>query len=782
MKIGRVKEIKNIGTFVNFQNGASLGFEKLTFIYGLNTYGKTTLADIFQSLKLNDPEIIRSRKTIPPQNVSQKVVLTEKGQIETEIKFEDSWNDNKLHTHMEVFGTEFIYKNLFTGLTIERENRENFTHFVLGEQGVKIAEDIAEKRRTMGEIRRNLKIKIPTFVKNKTDDELKKFLQFSLRGLNEVSIDRDLLLKKVDLQKEQELIKEPQKVLGLQEPDEYAVPKIEIIAVIDLINSLLQEDYLDIKDKVLQKFESHLRSNFSNLDDAENWLKEGMHYCADTENGSCPFCGQSLKNSKQLIDIYHSYFDPAYIDFINNITSNLSGCIQTIDSFYFSQKTDLQAALAKANLFKSYILDNNFQNRVVELEATITKLEESELNSKKKQVLANIKTSCDLKNKSPYKEVEKVDYLDFKTAVESYGKLITKAEDIIKRIRIHIEDFKNSYRNTRTIQNKINQLTQEVEVLEYMKARIEQDDDCREYIKRQAEIDKLEEDITGLQEKLNTEQSKYLESYFTEINALFNKLGSKNFTLERVTDNTGHMPVYSLKIKFHDEEIPGNQLKTVFSDSDRRALALAIFWAKVNLKNTVEKTQLILALDDPVTSFDDNRITNSVNLFKDAIDKIDQMIILTHYPHLIKRFCEITKEAHITTKFLRIEQNITTSFLTESCRDDFTASDYERVFMKIYGYINRQHSEPIKTDLRPFFENLYLPTIFAKQIQDKTVDCGSLESMIDGIFDDDVIKTKMHRIRTTLNPDSHLFTSNNDEDVRNFARETMDYLYSLNFR
>jgi len=36
MKIARIKEIKNIGTFANFANGASLGFEKLTFIYGLN--------------------------------------------------------------------------------------------------------------------------------------------------------------------------------------------------------------------------------------------------------------------------------------------------------------------------------------------------------------------------------------------------------------------------------------------------------------------------------------------------------------------------------------------------------------------------------------------------------------------------------------------------------------------------------------------------------------------------------------------------------------------------
>jgi len=32
---------------------------------------------------------------------------------------------------------------------------------------------------------------------------------------------------------------------------------------------------------------------------------------------------------------------------------------------------------------------------------------------------------------------------------------------------------------------------------------------------------------------------------------------------------------------------------------------------------------------------------------------------------------------------------------------------------------------------------------------------------------------------TMLNPDSHLFTSSNDEDIRSFAMEMMEYLYSF---
>lgn len=209
---------------------------------------------------------------------------------------------------------------------------------------------------------------------------------------------------------------------------------------------------------------------------------------------------------------------------------------------------------------------------------------------------------------------------------------------------------------------------------------------------------------------------------------------------------------------------------------------MAIFWAKINLKEQSEKEKAIIILDDPMTSFDDNRITNSINLLKETINQVSQIVVLTHYPHFIKRFCEITKDAQITTKYLEIKQDNTTSSLVLSDRNTFTMSDYERVFKKIYGFINRLHSESIKTDLRPFLENLYLPTVFAKQIQDKNVNCSSLEKMIDGIFDiNHDARAKLHEFRNTLNPDSHLFTSSNAEDDRSFASEMLDYLYSINY-
>jgi len=63
--IKQINSINNVGAFREFSNGGSIQFEKLTFIYGLNTKGKTTLTDILSSLKENEPTLITNHS---PEN------------------------------------------------------------------------------------------------------------------------------------------------------------------------------------------------------------------------------------------------------------------------------------------------------------------------------------------------------------------------------------------------------------------------------------------------------------------------------------------------------------------------------------------------------------------------------------------------------------------------------------------------------------------------------------------------------------------------------------------
>jgi wobble nucleotide-excising tRNase len=159
-----------------------------------------------------------------------------------------------------------------------------------------------------------------------------------------------------------------------------------------------------------------------------------------------------------------------------------------------------------------------------------------------------------------------------------------------------------------------------------------------------------------------------------------------------------------------------------------------------------------------------------------------QVIVLTHYSHFIRNFIERGMNDDFAISFIEISQNKTTSFLRRIDNNLFTETTYDKVFSKIQSFINRESEVDIRADLRPFLESLYLPHFYIKEFKaysESNTPFSNLNEKIDAIFMDETVKAKFHEFRTMLNPDSHLFTSSNEEDVRSFAREMMEYLYNF---
>ena len=72
----RFQQIQRVGCFIN-SRPASVQFEPLSFVYGENRYGKSTLCDIFRSLAENNPDYVTHRLSIPnPDNSAQQVQLS----------------------------------------------------------------------------------------------------------------------------------------------------------------------------------------------------------------------------------------------------------------------------------------------------------------------------------------------------------------------------------------------------------------------------------------------------------------------------------------------------------------------------------------------------------------------------------------------------------------------------------------------------------------------------------------------------------------------------------
>ena len=784
MKIKRIKEIINVGTYKNFVTGGDKQFEELTLVYGLNTFGKTTLIDIFQSLKYNNPSLINNRKTIPNVNEDQKIILSvsEKNGKEEKISFQNSmWNKSNFSDKIEIFGENFIDINVFTHSIIERDNKENFTDFILGQLGVNKAKKIEEKKIRLRKNNSDLKNIIPLFVKDKSTKEIDDFIDYSVEEFDFEDIKKQLIEKETELQEEEKRLSNPQKIIDMPQPNELEIKKIDILDNIKKINFVLGKDYSNIKDETLKKLNNHINTNFSDSSGAEQWIRKGLKY---TKDDNCPYCGQNLQNAKDLIDVYDKFFDKSYNEFINTISSTLEDNIANVEKMHFDYTKDLQEELLKVKDYIPLIKDNNFKDKANDFEIIKNNLNENQLEAEKNKITEDLKEKIDAKNKIPYKKVTIYNFEEFEKNINSYIAKLEEANAIIKEIIKIIENFKNEYRSGAK-SDKINFLKIIINGFKYKKARFEQDNDCKNYRGLENEIGDLEKEIPSLEKQLDKEQSEYLKKYFEKINQFFKDLGSEDFKLEKEGTRRGIKPVYSLRVKYKGQIISNEELKTVFSSSDRRALALSIFLAKVDLKEKNRKKRTIVILDDPITSFDENRITNTINLLSGSLNNLDQMIITTHYPNFLRRFYEINKDNKSEVKLLEIKKNDKTSCIDNGEKDKFILNEYDFAFNEIYDFINKKNQNDIRTKLRTFFTN-YLKETPKKQIRDSSIKFDNLGDFIKELFDKKIIneevKKQLLEFKDSLNPDSHILTTNNIEDVRNFARKMMEFLYSIQFK
>jgi wobble nucleotide-excising tRNase len=691
------------------------------------------------------------------------------------------WNKSNYLDKIEIFGEDFIDKNLFTHSIIGRDNKENFTDFILGELGVNKVKGIEEKKRELRKNNSDLKDIVPLFVSDKSTKEIDDFIIYSIEKFDFEDIKKQLIDEETELQEEEKRLKNPQKIIEMPQPNELEIKKMDILDSIKKINIVLEKDYSNIKDETLKKLNEHINANFSNKSGAGEWIREGLKY---TKDDNCPYCGQNLQNAKDLIDVYDNFFDKSYNEFINTISSTLEDNSANVEKMHFDYTKDLQEELLKVKDYVPLIKDDDFKNNVKKFEEILNNLNESKLEEEKNKIAEDLKEKIDAKNKMPYKKLTIYNFEDFEKSINSYISKLEEAKTAIKNIIEIAENFKNEYKNGAK-KDKLNHLRTTVEELKYKKARFEQDNECGKYKALKNEISGLEKEIPSLEKELEKEQSEYLKSYFEKINRLFKDLGSKDFKLEKEGTRRGIKHVYSLKVKYKGQIISNEDLKTVFSSSDRRALALSLFLAKVDLKEEDRKKKTIVILDDPITSFDENRITHTINLLKNLLSDVDQVIITTHYSIFLKRFYEINKNNTTKIKLLKIEKNNETSYIDNEEKDTFILDKYDLSFNEIYDFINKKNQNDVKTKLRPFLEN-YLKITPKKQIRDSSIRFDKLDEFIKELFNKHIIneevKKQLLEFKDSLNPDSHILTTNNIEDVRNFASRMMEFLYSIQFK
>jgi wobble nucleotide-excising tRNase len=773
--IKRIKKINQIGSFYNCIDTGKFDFTKVTIFHGWNTYGKSTLTDIFNSIAENQPSYITNRKSIPISSEKQEIELTYlKDEKEESLNFNGNWSNTDLQGRLFVFDSNFVHKNLISGIVVTRENRVSFTDFILGEEGVTLSKTISERKKQLANDKANLKDIRPTYTKNFSDSDVDTFV-----NLNVVE-------KKEELEnlisKEKKILENIGRVNQIKQLPTVSPVNTECLFELEKINEELNKilglDFKGFTEEIKTKFLEHLNLNTTNNSTTEDWLREGFQKHMKTTHDVCPFCSQKIESNLNILDVYSDYFNDEYGKYITNeINTPLEALKNRIGLLNFdSILTDFQEQVINLSKYKNYSEEVEDDIDYSKLSGLIEGVK-PQLAEYKKRFIEKINE----KKIAPHKAVDEIQLgSELKKTLASITEESKKLNESLSRGITLAITLKTSYEslNSKQIEIQKERAQNSIDDSNCKLARLEQDKECVTYKKEQNRLINEETEIVKLTKELENQQSEYLDKYFTDLNDYFNQLGSRDFTLTRAESGRGYQKVYYLDVSFKGEPISTEHLNIVFSDSDKRSLALAIFLAKT--KQIDEKDKIILVLDDPVVSFDDNRIKITADIVLELSREFGQIIMLSHYGSFISRLAGV--KISDATYFNITKDSKTCSFEPYDVKK-LTMSKMERAFEKIWGYIKREHTDDITQDCRVFLEN-YLTSRFKKDIKEKGILYSNLRELITELKENSVINeqtyNKLEDYRKGTNPEHHEFQlDGSPEDIIKYTAKMLDFIYKL---
>jgi hypothetical protein len=581
----RISKIENIGRFKSCASGKAQ-FEKITLIFGRNTYGKSTLGDLFSSIETGVLDSLKARRTIPSDNKPQTAILAfqPEGQKETPFTLPLATNSDWSHLpnglRFHVFDDTFLHKNVFLGQLPTRDTKEKFSAFVLGSQGVEKARIIADKNKQKGDAtRERSKLKKAVFSDFLDEKVLGNFLALSL-----TEDEATLQEKVVELRSAYETLNKQRKNAAVIQAREILTPLSwgeDFQDALQRLNQSLKTSVQTHHEAAQKAVAAHIQKHFADTQNAESWVRQGV---GQSNGTSCQFCGQTLNDEAlHLLEAYRQYFDTSYRAHEQTVKQEL---------------TDTRALLTKDRISQLKIAIANNKSAF----SSYSELaEESQYASLKEQLVSY---SVDLTHAFDNWELSHKDFkakidavivqkqatpqtafaeLSADSLLSTYSRikgLIAEYNAIAIKLNASFSEFKLSVSDT-SLEPKLANIARSGKEEANKLNRLKLASQCSEYISLGSQVTNLDAVIVKLNKELNEEQSGFLKSFFTRMNAYFQDFGSRNFKLEQGSNNVGHQPIYYLKVKFYGVDIPESKLAQVFRESDRRALALAIFWAKI---------------------------------------------------------------------------------------------------------------------------------------------------------------------------------------------------------
>lgn len=317
------------------------------------------------------------------------------------------------------------------------------------------------------------------------------------------------------------------------------------------------------------------------------WIREGLNIHKSTTSDKCEFCGENIK-PERLLQL-EEHYSKEYNEFIEAI----SILISKLEKGMRNNISDITHSFYPE-------LISEFENGNTEF-AKVT----SALNKQMGDWIKNLTN----KRSNPFSRIEEVS--SDPTLIDNYN--------------LKLEGLKKVFQKHNQISSSHGQLAEaaKTKIENHFVAQIAL---AENFNNVDAEITDLEIKITSAEEAISVSRKRIADLEgelkndkiaIREINEFLHKfLGRNEINLERI--ETGG---YQLK----RDGIAASNL----SEGEKTAISLIYFFSKIK-ENDANIKNLVIILDDPISSFDSNHLFNASSFIKKYVEGSQQLFVLTH--------------------------------------------------------------------------------------------------------------------------------------------------------
>ncbi|MCL6445188.1 MAG: AAA family ATPase [Alicyclobacillus sp.] len=673
--IKKIIKLRGIGLLHDALPSGALELKPLTTIYAENGRGKSTFAAICQSLATGDATLLRAKDTIGGSYSPHVAFRINDSNYELQ---DGKWSGE--YQDILVFDEQFVETNVCIGSRIEPIHRENLLEFVLGEEGVRLKEEIDSITDKIDSLNKDLRTLTNAISQHKGPFTVDEFVH--IQPANDVD---------AKLHETQQKLQDAESVDAIRrrpEPVLIRLPEFDMSRVEQLLSTSLQTVVEDAERMVREHIEQCLDTK------GEGWLRQGLRYLEKSRG--CPFCGQEVRTS-DLVKAYKDYFSAAY----DKLKSTIENALRQVDEDFGevvckSIEADLDKNKMSESswadrpnfLFPSHIEAGTWTVAVTELRNAALEL----LNKKLSEPLS--KMTATEKLSSAYER-----YTAVRSQVALYNETVENA-------RLGIEQFKKSLENA-----SLEQLREEIRRLETEKKRLDPQvvDMCSRFKSLNQEKNDLETNKSRMRESLDRYTGEQLKHYKEEINGLLRRFNASFRIGEITVKHTGGTPRTEYGLQIMGEKIPVNSQKgrsfsNTLSAGDKKTLALAFFLAR--LMTDPERGKYIVVIDDPVSSLDIGRRRATREVLTELLRQCAQLIVLSHDAHFLRDFIErVKQDQHVSLQLTRHGQHsvIVECDIYRICREE-----YYKIYESLVQYVSngpRNNEVEIAGNIRKYLEH-----------------------------------------------------------------------------